>query len=75
MIGVEAWLGGVDVLALQLAGRSVTRLAHDSLEDIEQRQASGSLRGVVLSVLVDGGLQVGLCVCIGVRKREVYEWQ
>ena len=75
VVFVEGLLGAVDVLGLQLVRGSVTRLAHESLMDIEQRQATGTLLGVALSELVDGGLQIRLCVCIGVREREVYEWQ
>ena len=75
MVLVEGLLGAVDVLALQLVRGSVTRLAHVPLEDIEQRQAPGTLLGIGLAELVDGRMQVSLCVCIGVGKREVYEWQ
>ena len=75
MVLVEGLLAAVDVLAVQLMGGIVTRLAHEPFNDIEQRQAPGTLLGVRLAEMVDGGLQVGLCVCIGVRKREVYEWQ
>ena len=69
MMGVEAALSGINVLAGQLVGRRLACLAHDTRMDSKVRQAVRRPVDLALSALLECQRQVRLCVRVDVCER------